>query len=220
MVLPASQNLEQVGFLGVGRLEPFDAFENQDLTGRATGASARKRYRCQNLVADIEQIAALRSIDDLDPSGAASLEFYFRHATRCSEARPSEQPVPGASPGDSSAMRIGFQYVTWAIAHATARGRALPGLPRVAPRPPLLGATSCCRQGGLSVAAHVGSLARGSRWPPRARSTLWFFCSSRTTSEAASHGSGPRNLARGCSARLEFGQPVGRATALRHGRRR
>lgn len=96
MILLA-EDAEQICLVVVGRLEQLHSLQHFDLTRGTACAAARKGDRCPYFVADVEQVTALGSIDDLGPARAASFELYLRHATRCSERTPTEQP--GFGPG-------------------------------------------------------------------------------------------------------------------------
>ena len=87
-----AKDAEQICLVVVGRLEQLHPLQHFDLTGSTARAAARKGDGCPYFVADVEQVTALRSIDDLGPARAASFELYLRHATRCSERPPTEQP--------------------------------------------------------------------------------------------------------------------------------
>jgi len=87
-----AEDAEQICLVVVWRLEQVHPLQHLDLTGGTARAAARKRNGCPYFVADVEQVTTFRSIDDLGSARAACFEFYRRHATRCSESTPAEQP--------------------------------------------------------------------------------------------------------------------------------
>jgi len=91
MILLA-EDAEQVCLVVVRRLEQIHTLQHFDLTRGTARAAARKGDGCPHFIADIEQVTALGSIDDLGSARAASFELYLRHVTRCSERTPAEQP--------------------------------------------------------------------------------------------------------------------------------